>query len=163
PFFTRALFYPGGVGLFWHTLAAPAGALSLPFALVGDGLRTAVLAQNALGLFATVATGLGGAALAAEVSGSTGAGAIAGLRGAPGRRAAVARGRRRHPRPRRGRRRWHRHRPRPSGARPATVSDGAVGLGVPDGPRHPTLAAGASVVHGPGALPRHGRARAGRR
>ncbi len=79
PFHTRQLFFPAGVDLFWHTLSATTGVLSLPFALLGPGLRPAVAAENAMSLLALVATTGAAAFLVYEVTGRSGVAAVAAL------------------------------------------------------------------------------------
>ncbi|HXJ34650.1 MAG TPA: hypothetical protein VMS22_11520 [Candidatus Eisenbacteria bacterium] len=55
PFYTRLLFAPDGIGLFWHTLGLTTGLLSLAFAR-GDDFTHAVWAHNATNLVAVPAT-----------------------------------------------------------------------------------------------------------
>ena len=77
PFHTTTLFYPDGVGLFWHTLSATTGLLSLPFALAPGGMRAAVLAENATSLAALPATCILAALFVRELTGRPGVGVVA--------------------------------------------------------------------------------------
>ena len=46
PFYTRHVFFPAGVDLFWHSLSFTTGLLSTPLALLGSGMKTAVAASS---------------------------------------------------------------------------------------------------------------------
>ncbi|MGH7894356.1 MAG: hypothetical protein ACREQL_06785 [Candidatus Binatia bacterium] len=77
PFFSRAIFYPIGVPLLFHTFSFPLGVLSIPLQLLLPG--GVLAAHNLLILLAPAATFLATALLAREVTGDPWAALAAGL------------------------------------------------------------------------------------